>query len=81
MESMATVATRPRAFLRAVTAPARSICDTSQPPKISPFQLALCGMAMVWMARVPIGWGVSSVWSVMLLSVERMRQPGGQFRE
>ncbi len=32
MRSMATVATRPPATLLAMAVPARSICETSQPP-------------------------------------------------
>src|SRR5690606_34906988 len=64
---MATVATRPRARRRAQTAQARSICDTSQPPKISPFQLASLGMAMVWMETSP--WGPSVLLSVVRTSV------------
>ena len=74
MESIATVATRPLARARAVTAPARSICDTSQPPKISPFQLAFSGMAMVCRASVPCGWGMSS----LVMSCYPYKSPGNQ---
>ena len=43
----ATVATRPRACWAATLPPARSICESSQPPKMSPLGLASAGMATV----------------------------------
>src|SRR5579883_1692129 len=46
MPSTATVAQRPRARCAARLPPARSICDSSQPPKMSPFGLASAGIAM-----------------------------------
>src|SRR6516165_1946288 len=46
MPSTATVAHRPRARCAARLPPARSICASSQPPKMSPFGLASAGIAM-----------------------------------
>src|SRR5262245_45700777 len=46
MAVIATVTVRPLARRRATAPPARSICDNSQPPKISPYGLASAGMAM-----------------------------------
>ena len=45
IDSTATVATRPRASRIASTLPAMSICDISQPPKMSPAALVSAGMA------------------------------------
>src|SRR5690606_13726262 len=42
-------------------APAKSICDMSQPPKISPLELVSAGMASVCKASVPVGIGSSSI--------------------
>src|SRR5215813_7736321 len=61
MASTATVATRPRARRLAATAPARSICAISQPPKISPFGLASAGMAKLRSAGSRPAGGLSSV--------------------
>src|ERR1700692_1325560 len=47
---MATVTTRPPACRTATVAPARSIWQSSQPPKISPCGLVSAGMAMVRIA-------------------------------
>jgi hypothetical protein len=46
MPSMAMVAQRPAARWKAIEAAARSICDQSQPPKMSPSGLVSDGMAM-----------------------------------
>src|SRR5262245_42665471 len=61
MASTAPVATRPPARRMAATAPARSICAISQPPKISPFGLASAGMAKVRSAGSRAGSGFTSV--------------------
>src|SRR3990170_8413787 len=55
MASTATVAARPAARALAVMPPAISICDSTQPPKMSPLGLASAGMASVRVARVPRG--------------------------
>src|SRR3954449_4926403 len=47
MASMATVASRPRARVKAAVPAAMSICANSQPPKISPEGLVSAGMARV----------------------------------
>ena len=47
MALIATVATRPPATSAPATPPARSICDNSQPPKMSPLALVSRGMATV----------------------------------
>src|ERR1700736_1248005 len=64
MAVIATVTTRPRARLVATVLPARSICDNSQPPKMSPCGLASAGIAMARSA----GSGVADV-SVVLIGV------------
>jgi len=46
MPSTATVAQRPRARWVAKLPPARSICASSHPPKMSPLGLASAGIAM-----------------------------------
>src|SRR5215831_18727880 len=46
MAVIATVTQRPLARRVAAVPPARSICDNSQPPKMSPCGLASAGMAM-----------------------------------
>src|SRR6266478_2192377 len=46
MPSTATVAHRPRARWAARLPPARSICESSHPPKMSPLGLASAGIAM-----------------------------------
>ena len=56
MASIDTVATRPPAWWAAKVAPARSICDTVQPPKMSPLGLASRGIATV---RRCGPWGAS----------------------
>src|SRR5437763_1347992 len=62
MPVIATVATRPRARCTARLPPARSICDSTQPPKMSPLALASAGMAMVRSAGSWAGGGgVSTV--------------------
>ena len=53
MASTATVATRPAARWVAMLEAARSICDISQPPKMSPAGLASAGMAMVRITGSP----------------------------
>src|SRR6185312_169293 len=55
MAVIATVAVRPLARRLAAAPPARSICDSSQPPKISPYGLASAGRAMARSAGSP--WG------------------------
>src|SRR5436190_20568733 len=50
MAVIATVAVRPFARRLAAAPPARSICDSSQPPKMSPWGLASAGMAIVRIA-------------------------------
>src|SRR6516164_3590238 len=45
MPSTATVAHRPRARCAAKLPPARSICESSHPPKMSPLGLASAGIA------------------------------------
>ena len=60
MAVIATVATRPRARSRATRPPAMSICDRTQPPKMSPLGLASAGMASVRMASAPRGWASGS---------------------
>src|SRR6185312_13661257 len=46
MAVIATVAQRPFARRAATEPPARSICDSTQPPKMSPLWLASCGIGM-----------------------------------
>ena len=60
MPSTATVAQRPRARRKATVAPARSICDISQPPKMSPSGLVSLGMAMVRITGVSSGQACGS---------------------
>src|SRR5882757_9068793 len=55
MAVIATVAVRPFARRVAAVPPARSICDSSQPPKISPCGLASAGIAMA--RRAGSTWG------------------------
>src|SRR5271165_6895339 len=55
MASIATVATRLPARVRASTAPPRSICEISQPPKMSPFALVSEGIAIVRITISPLG--------------------------
>src|SRR5580704_10761230 len=64
MASMATVATRLPAKVRASTAPPRSIWEMSQPPKMSPFAFVSEGIAIVRMTISPrgsAGGGVSLI--------------------
>src|SRR6266576_2057859 len=60
MAVIATVTVRPLARRRAAAPPARSICDNSQPPKISPCGLASAGIAMARSAGSACG-GLSEV--------------------
>jgi hypothetical protein len=62
---VATVATRPPATLLAMAVPARSICATSQPPKMSPKPLVSRGSAVICKARSPCGMGSSCSSSIM----------------
>src|SRR5436309_5678789 len=55
MAVSATVTVRPLARRVATVPPARSICESSQPPKISPCGLASAGMAMARSAGSPRG--------------------------
>ena len=59
MRSMATVATRLAAIRLAMAVPARSIWDTSQPPKISPKPLVSRGSAVICRLISPCGTGSS----------------------
>ena len=52
---MATVTTRDFATFPARIALPKSICETNQPPKMSPSRLVSFGMAIVWMTSSP--WG------------------------
>ena len=54
-QATATVATRPWARADAVTPPAISICEITQPPKMSPAGLASAGIAKVRIASSPFG--------------------------
>src|SRR6187551_2063535 len=51
--------------LRAMIAPPRSICETSQPPKISPLEFVCIGIAIVRITSSPegAGGGVASLMS------------------
>lgn len=60
MASTATVTTRPCARSTPAMPPAWSICDITQPPKMSPLALVSAGIAMVRTVRSPRG-SVSSV--------------------
>ena len=60
MAVIATVAVRPFARRVATVPPARSICDSSQPPKMSPCGLASAGIAMARSVGSQ-GGGASSV--------------------
>src|SRR5580692_10936860 len=62
MPVIATVTTRPFARRVAAALPARSICDISQPPKISPCGLVSIGIAMA--QSVGLILGGASVWVV-----------------
>src|SRR5260370_31258936 len=55
MPSTATVAHRPRARWAARLPPARSICESSHPPKMSPFGLASAGIAITRISGIPGG--------------------------
>src|SRR5271165_1681493 len=54
---IATVAVRPLARRVATVPPARSICDSSQPPKMSPCGLASAGIAIARSAGSASGGG------------------------
>src|SRR3546814_16596988 len=72
MASTATVATRPAARAPAVMPPAMSICDSTQPPKMSPLGLASAGMARVRVASVPRGRpGDSAVMDSAIMDSDR----------
>src|SRR5690606_15375789 len=76
---MATVATRPLDSRRASTAPARSICDSSQPPKISPWGLVSRGIARVCRVSSPAGLpGLLIALKIMSSIEKQFRQPGDQ---
>ena len=66
MASTATVAARPRVRWLATMPPAMSICESSQPPKISPLGLVSAGMATVWMASRPLG--SDDIWAMVMFS-------------
>src|SRR5215470_6879799 len=55
MAVIATVAVRPLARRLAAAPPARSICDSNQPPKMSPCGLASAGIAMARSAGSVLG--------------------------
>src|SRR3984893_9195045 len=55
MPSTATVAHLPRARWAARLPPARSICESSHPPKMSPFGLASAGIAITRIRGIPGG--------------------------
>ncbi len=57
MPSTRTVTTRPSAISFAWMAPPMSICDISQPPKISPLALVSAGIASVRSTSSPLGKG------------------------
>src|SRR6202043_1444326 len=65
MAEIGPVTTRPLARRVATVLPARSICDNSQPPKISPAGLASAGIAMARSAGSDCGGG--SVASLALI--------------
>src|SRR3989304_4625449 len=58
MASMATVATRPCERWEAVIPAAMSICESTQPPKMSPLGFASLGMARVRRESWPLGFSV-----------------------
>jgi hypothetical protein len=66
----ATVAVRPFARRVARVPPARSICDSSHPPKMSPHGLVLAGMAMARSAGSV--WGGFSVVSLASMKASVM---------
>src|ERR1700688_4057017 len=66
MAVIATVTTRPLARRVATVLPAKSICDSSQPPKISPAGLASAGIAMARSAGSDCGG--ASVVSLALIA-------------
>src|SRR5262249_29511792 len=55
MPVIATVTVRPLARRLAAAPPARSICDSNQPPKMSPCGLASAGIAMARSAGSVLG--------------------------
>src|SRR5215472_8508862 len=72
MPSTATVAHRPRARRAARLPPARSICASSHPPKMSPFGLASAGMAKTRTSGSVLGNSTSDPIPLRL----RMRRAG-----
>src|ERR1700760_2051606 len=69
------VATRPLARSVAGTLPARSICDSNQPPKMSPDGFASPGIAMVLKAASPDG-GTSTADSLGFMGMLRFVRGG-----
>src|SRR5450631_2234232 len=72
---IATVTTRPFARRVATALPARSICDTSQPPKMSPWGLVSIGIAMAQSVGLVLGglsdWAERSFGKSEFLCVRR----------
>src|ERR1035437_5084003 len=79
--SIATVVTWLSAVLRARMAPPRSICETSQPPKMSPLALATAGIAMVRMTTSPRGEAGSDDAGADMAAPENKDRPPGASRE
>src|SRR5580704_15324999 len=84
MAVIATVTTRPRACLVATVPPARSICDSNQPPKISPCGLASAGIAMARSAGSDCGGAsvasLALIVTSLLLAHDLFRKPELAFR-
>src|SRR6267142_2241224 len=78
MAVIATVTVRPLARRVATVLPARSICDNSQPPKISPCGLASAGIAMARSAGSDRGG--ASVASLALMGLILL-PPGSRRRQ
>src|SRR5262245_38554654 len=71
---MATVTTRPSARWLAALPPARSICDSSQPPKMSPLAFVSAGMAKVRSAgSIAGGLSDSAIVSPYLVGAVRFK--------
>src|ERR1700726_1437395 len=73
MAEIGPVTTRPLARRVATVLPARSICDNSQPPKISPCGLASAGIAMARSAGSDCG-GASVASLALIGSPSRWRK-------
>ena len=71
MASSATVTTRPCDRSTPAMPPATSICDSTQPPKISPLALVSAGMAIVRTVNSPRGSSVSMVICASTASISR----------